>query len=95
MFVNSSTVIFVAWEEVPAIDQNGMIIMYEVVYDPLETFGGQLSSQSVNTTELFSYLNGLQQDVDYMITVRAYTNIGPGPFTEEVSARTLEDSKWY
>ena len=35
----SSTTVSMMWEEVPAMDQNGDIIMYEVMYTPLETFG--------------------------------------------------------
>ena len=81
------------WEEVPALDQNGIIIIYEVLYDPQESFDGELTPQTVNTTDLFAYLTGLQQDVDYFISVRAYTSIGPGPYSEEISAMTLEDSK--
>ena len=91
--VNSSTVILVTWEEVPALDQNGIIIIYEVLYDPQESFDGELTPQTVNTTDLFTYLTDLQQNVDYFISVRAYTSIGPGPYSEEISAVTLEDSK--
>lgn len=91
--VNSSTTILVTWEEVSALDQNGIITTYEVLYDPMETFDGMLAPQTVNTTELFAYLTKLQQNVDYLITVRAYTSIGSGPYSEGISARTLEDSK--
>ena len=90
---NSSTLILVTWEEVSVLDQNGIITIYEVRYDPMETFDGVLAPQTVNTTELFTYLNKLQQNVDYFISVRAYTSIGSGPYSEEISARTLEDSK--
>ena len=44
----SATSITVMWEEVPPLDQNGVITMYEVLYVPLETFDGTLS---VNVTE--------------------------------------------
>ena len=92
--VKSSTVMVVTWEEISALDQNGIITTYEVLYDPMETFDGVLAPQTVNTTELFAYLTGLQQNVDYIVSVRAYTSIGSGPYSEEISARTLEDSKW-
>ena len=81
------------WEDIPLIDQNGVITTYEILYDPLETFDGLLAPQTFNTTDLFAYITRLHQDVDYFISVRAYTNIGPGPYSEEISAMTPEDSK--
>ena len=83
----------VTWEEVPALEQNGIITIYEVLYDPVETFDGVLGPQTTNTTELFAYLTKLEQNVEYFIFVKAYTSIGSGPYSEEISARTLEDSK--
>ena len=91
--VNSSTVVLVIWEEISALDQNGIITIYEVLYDPMETFDGMLAPQTVNTTALFVYLTKLQENVDYFISVRAYTSMGSGPYSEAISARTLEDSK--
>ena len=73
-------------------DQNGIIIAYEVLYEPLQTFDGQLEPQTVNTTELFTYLTTLQEFVGYNFSVRAYTSAGPGPYSDEIFAMTLEDS---
>ena len=39
------------WEEVLAIDENGIIINYEVQYEPLQ-FANMLGTASVNTTNL-------------------------------------------
>ena len=47
VIVISSTEIEVSWEEVPAISQNGFIIMYEVQYEPLDTFDDQISIETV------------------------------------------------
>ncbi len=61
------------WDPVPQIDQNG-IILYEVRYDPLETFGGQIATGYENTTsgsELMITLEDLQEYVEYNISVRA------------------------
>ena len=92
--MNSSTKVLVSWEEVPDIDKNGIIVEYEVLYEPQETFDGLIlsSSKSVNSTELSTYLTGLQEFVNYNISVRALTSIGPGPYSEERLAMTLEDS---
>ena len=91
--VESSTTIRVLWEEVPAIDRNGVITMYEVQYEPLETFGGQISTSTVNTSMLFFLLTNLQEFVDYNISVRAYTSAGPGPYSIGVVERTDTDGK--
>ena len=87
----SSTEILVSWDEVPAIDQNGVIILYDVQYEPLMTFGGELMTMTMNTSNTSIVLGGLQEYVEYNITVRAYTSIGPGPFSPGVDNRTFED----
>ena len=91
----SSTEIVVTWEEVPAIDENGDITMYEVEYMPLETFNGQIATDSVTVDPalLNTTLTGLEEDVDYNISVRAFTSAGPGPYSDAVTNRTLEDRK--
>ena len=78
------------WDEVPAIDQNGIIDIYEVRYDPLQ-FTGVLTTEYRNTTNMSAVLTGLQQYVEYNISVRAYTSVGPGPLSEDVTERTFED----
>ena len=94
VIVKSSTEIMVSWDEVPPIDQNGTITMYEVDYEPLETFGGQISRESVNTSNssvTSIVLSGLEEYVDYNISVRAYTSEGAGPYSDPVTERTNED----
>ena len=88
--VMSSTEIRVSWTEVPEIDRNGIITMYEVMYEPLMTFG-VLTPATVNTTNLTIIVGGLEKYVNYSISVRAYTSEGPGPYSEDVTARTMED----
>ena len=92
-FVLSSTEILVTWEEVPAIDENGVITMYEVEFVPLETFDGQIATNSVNISDLNATLTDLEEYAVYNISVRAYTSVGPGPYSDPVTNRTLEDSK--
>ena len=91
--VESSTTIRVSWEEVPAIDRNGEITVYEVQYEPLETFGGQISTSTVNTAMLSILLTDLQEYVEYNISVRAYTSAGPGPYSDPVTEMTDTDCK--
>ena len=37
-------------------------------------------------------LTGLEEYVEYNITVRAYTSVGPGPYSDPpITERTMED----
>ena len=87
-----SSSIRVDWEEVPEIDQNGIIAQYEVIYEPLMTFG-VLTTLTVNTTNLSITLMDLEEYVEYKISVRAYTSVGPGPYSVGIIRRTIEDSE--
>ena len=91
----SSRSIEVRWEEVIAIDQNGIITMYEVRYEPLETFDDSIRTMTVNVTapEQSVILGDLQEYVDYNISVRAYTSVGEGPYSAEITERTFEDGR--
>ena len=81
----------VSWDEVPPIDRNGIVTNYEVLYEPLETFGGAIMSMTVNTTNTSTTLSGLEEFVEYNISVRAYTSEGPGPYSEEITMMSFED----
>ena len=92
------TEIRVNWEPVLAIEEDGIIVTYEILYEPQETFNGEITSNvSINTTDgsvLEMVLNDLQEFVDYNVTVRAYTSIGSGPFNPTGdSSRTFEDGE--
>ena len=87
-----STSIQVNWTEVPDIDQNGAITIYEVEYEPLVTFGTLVKKALITDSANVSItLVDLEEYVEYNISVRAYTSVGPGPFTLETSVQTEED----
>ena len=92
----SSTEVLVMWDMVPLMNQNGIITMYEVMYQPLETFNGNISTQTmvVSRTEMSVFLIELQEFVNYNISVRAYTSVGAGPYSDEMTVLTLQDSKY-
>lgn len=92
--VQSSTSIFVIWEAISLIDQNGVIIAYEVLYEPLQTFNGNITEQRVNTTNVSITLMNLEEFVSYSISVRGYTIVGPGNYSLPVIITTLEDGKF-
>ena len=91
--VLSSTEIQVLWEEVPAINGSGIVVNYEVQYVPLQIFNGQISANTTTISQLNTTLTGLQEYVEYSISVRAYTSVGPGPYSDGVVNRTEEDCK--
>lgn len=85
--------ISVLWREVVSINRNGIITMYEVQYEPLETFGGQIQAQTMNVTSLEADLRDLEEFVNYTITVQAYTSVGKGPDSMEITVMTPPDGK--
>ena len=92
----SSTEIKISWEELPAICQNGVITVYEIQFVPLQLFGGLITSDTVNISDgsvLMITLTGLEEYVEYNISVRAYTSARPGPYSDSITARTETDSK--
>ena len=89
----SSTQVKVAWGDVPPTDQNGIIIMYEVEYIPLEDFDGTIGKNTTNVSALSVILMRLQEYVNYTISVRAFTRVGAGPYSDPVIILTNEDGK--
>jgi netrin-G3 ligand len=80
----SPTEIVVSWLEVRPIDRNGIIIAYEVDYQPEMNFNDSDTITRVNTTNTTILLMDLHESVEYNITVRAYTSVGGGPFSGHV-----------
>ena len=78
------------WEELRGLYENGIITNYEIEFEPLQFTDG-LMPASVNTTNLSVNITGLEEYVEYNISVRAYTSVGPGPYSDPVTERTQED----
>ena len=95
--VLSPTSIVVTWNEVPPINQNGEIIGYDLIYEPLETFSGAIELTRVNNLPASSpglTLHGLEEYVSYNISVSASTQVGSGPFSIPLTAVTDEAGKY-
>ena len=92
--VISPTEIEMSWNVVIPIDQNGIITIYEVDYQPAQVFNGSMTVDVVNTTNTTILLKNLHESVQYNITVRAYTRIGPGPFSSHILSFTQESRKF-
>ena len=68
--------------------------MYQVLYTPLQTFGEAIGAGNMNVTGLRANLTDLEEYVEYNISVRAYTSVGAGPYSNEQTIQTLEDGKF-
>ena len=81
------------WEEVPLIDKNGIITEYELSYEPLyEVRQPQAVSLRLPAPSSMITLSGLEEFVVYNFSVRAYTSVGPGPYSDAITL-ILEGSK--
>ena len=63
---------------------------YEVEYNQ-STFDSVSIIQYMTVNSTMAVLTGLQEYVNYSIRVRAYTSVGPGPYSDDVMQRTEED----
>ena len=88
----SSTSIFVQWGEVPAADQNGVILSYTVKYTALP--GGSEQTKVVNVRANETTVTELNEYTNYSITVFASTSKGGGNVSEPIIIITDEDSKF-
>jgi len=90
---SSSTSILVAWDEVPADQQNGIITGYTITYhSQTENDNGAVQvNGSVRQTEL----TNLKEYVNYNITFFASTVKGEGPASVPIVVRTDQDSKYF
>ena len=86
--------IAVLWSEVPREDRNGLITHYEVQFLPLYPFEGGSSNDSILTQNLSIVLSGLEEFIEYNISVRAHNSAGPGPYSDGIAVRTFEDRKF-
>ena len=86
----TSTTLRVTWDEVPAIDRNGIITEYEVEYNQ-STFGS--TSQTVRVTSRIAELTELHEYVEYYIRVRAHNTEGTGPYSSALLAATEQDGE--
>ena len=105
----TSTTISLNWSEVPAIDRNGIITQYEVEYNQttfnvstaqtvtvnstMILFTDENMAQSVIVDIMTALLSGLHEYVEYSIRVRAYTSVGPGPYSDAINVTTDEDGE--
>ena len=88
----SSNSILVQWGNVPAADQNGVILSYTVIYKALPNGGPQTEVVSAPTSHVT--LTGLNEYTNYSIIVFASTMKGDGNTSVPIFVITDEDSKF-
>ena len=76
------------WQHVPPIHQNGIITTYEVLYSKKSS----TTSESVLSGNTSITLRDLEILTTYSITVRAYTDVGPGPESDPPLIITTQPS---
>ena len=91
MFHTSSTSILVQWGDVPAADQNGIILSYTVTYKALPGCTPKTEVFIAPTTGVT--LTDLNEFTNYSITVFTSTVKGAGNDSEPIIVITDEDSK--
>ena len=89
----SSSSIQVMWDEVPAVQRNGIITKYEVQYNHTAYSSSDSSTQTEQTSNQTIVLVGLHEYTEYLIQVRAHTIVGHGPYSNHTVSITLQDSK--
>ena len=90
---SSSTSISVMWDDVPAADQNGIILTYTITYESLTE--NHNDKVTVNYPDHQENLTGLREYVNYSITVFASTVKGDGPANNPIFVITDQDSKCF
>ena len=76
-------------------ESNGKVILYDVKQDLLSTGKRRKRSPSnsttLNTAATFVLLYDLPLCSKYNVSVRAYTNAGPGPYTQPIVLETSSE----
>ena len=89
--VATTTTIALSWVGLPADQHNGQLTNYEITYfDQAPFLLHTHVDVNISATALQYTLTGLEEYVSYHLTIRAYTSVGPGPYSSEISVRTLE-----
>ena len=87
----SATSIWVGWDTVPIVDQNGIILTYMVTYSWLT--GGISQTALINASFTHVTLKGLKKYATYGIFVFSSTAKGDGNASDSITVTTDEDSK--
>ena len=76
------------WQRIPVAYQNGEIIGYEIRYNKSQ-FGEESNLTNPLSNATSYVLDGLEEFVEYVIQIRAYTKVGLSDFSLPTRKRTL------
>ena len=91
----TATSILVTWDEVPAADQNGIIVSYTVKHQAVGGISGNapIYSATYYTPVVEATLTGLIKNQRYNISVLASTIKGPGDYSDPITVLTNQARK--
>ena len=89
----STTSVYVQWNLLPLIKQNGIIVNYNITLVPTTITANQ-STVVVSTSNLKITIENLVTHTNYSVTVVAFTRVGSGPPSIAVVVETPEDGKF-
>jgi len=88
--VANSSAISIFWNPPPFLDQNGIIIGYQLMI----TNQNRTNSSAIVFTNITSYTANMLEEFEvYNIEIAAQTSIGFGPFSDPISNQTFEDGQ--
>ncbi len=88
----SSTSIKVSWAAPPAASRHGNIVRYSLAYQAVSGEDQQRHEVKDIPADVSSYvLEGLEKWTEYVVWVKAHTDVGPGPESGNTRVRTKED----
>lgn len=90
--VLSSTSIYITWSPPPADSQNGKIRGYKVVYIASDDIYDK-DPQIVKSNNQYLTIDNLRKYTNYSVWVLAYTKVGDGVKSKQMSCQTHEDGK--
>ncbi|XP_028832631.1 receptor-type tyrosine-protein phosphatase F-like isoform X4 [Denticeps clupeoides] len=87
----TSTSIKVSWAAPPAASRHGVIVRYTLSYQATNGEDTERQEADVMADATSYVLEGLEKWTEYQVSVRAHTDVGPGPESSPVKVRTNED----
>ena len=88
----STRSVYVQWNLLPLIDQNGIIVNYNITLVPTAITANQ-STVVVSTSNLNITIDNLVPHTNYSVTIVAFTSVGNGTPSIAVVVETPEDGK--
>ena len=93
----NKTAFNISWAPLSREKSYGEVIVYNVkpeLLSRLKRRKRSADSGTINTTETFVVLSGLQLCSKYNVSVQAYTLAGPGPYSQAIKLETSSECNY-